>query len=83
MIRDTLPARLSGLLLAFGLAGCMVGPNYTKPSVQLEPFHNQAPDEGPAPAPKLDTWWTGFDDPMLVTVVQRAPTLITTMLTAR
>jgi len=24
------------------------------------------------PAPQLDAWWTGFDDPMLVTVVQRA-----------
>ena len=24
------------------------------------------------PSPQLDAWWTGFDDPMLVTVVQRA-----------
>jgi outer membrane protein TolC len=25
------------------------------------------------PAPQLDRWWTGFNDPMLATVVKRAP----------
>jgi outer membrane protein TolC len=40
----------------------------------LAPFHNDA-DASSAQghsAPPLDRWWTGFDDPMLVTVVQRA-----------
>ncbi|MCB8876828.1 efflux transporter outer membrane subunit [Acidisoma silvae] len=64
--------RLPSLILALGLAGCMVGPNYKKPDVALAPFHNPVPHEGAAPAPQLDTWWTGFNDPMLVTVVQRA-----------
>ncbi|MCB8881260.1 efflux transporter outer membrane subunit [Acidisoma cellulosilytica] len=64
--------RLSGLLLVLGVAGCMVGPDYKKPGVALAPFHNSLPAGGTQPAPQLDTWWTGFNDPMLVTVVQRA-----------
>ncbi len=66
------PLRLVGLVPALALAGCMVGPDYKKPGVDLVPFHNQLPGEGAAPAPQLDSWWTGFNDPMLVTVVQRA-----------
>lgn len=68
----SLSTRLSALIAALGLAGCMVGPTYTKPTVQLAPFHNPVPKEGGGAAPALDTWWTGFNDPMLVTVVQRA-----------
>ena len=63
------------LALSAGLAGCAVGPHYAKPTTNLAPFHNLAGVSAakPAfPAPALETWWTGFDDPMLVTVVQRA-----------
>ena len=68
------------LALSIALAGCAVGrhpvgPNYTKPPMNVAPFHNRsnipAATSG-LPAPKLDTWWTGFDDPELVTVIQRA-----------
>jgi NodT family efflux transporter outer membrane factor (OMF) lipoprotein len=68
------------LALCLSLASCLpgrhpVGPNYTKPVTTLAPFHNL--DAAKAlkttlPAPQLEAWWTGFDDPMLVTVVQRA-----------
>src|SRR5204863_165274 len=65
------------LVLAFSLfaGGCGVGPRYVKPTTNLAPFHNLAVASATKPefsAPPLDTWWTGFDDPMLVTVVQRA-----------
>src|ERR1700719_2440583 len=63
------------LALNAGLAGCAVGPHYAKPTTNLAPFHNLAGVSAakPAfPAPALETWWTGFNDPMLVTVVQRA-----------
>jgi len=63
------------LALSAGLAGCAVGPHYAKPTTNLAPFHNLAGVSAakPAfPAPALEAWWTGFDDPMLVTVVQRA-----------
>src|SRR5262249_46107821 len=55
--------------------GCAVGPRYVKPTTNLAPFHNLAGASATKPefsAPPLDSWWTGFGDPMLVTVVQRA-----------
>jgi hypothetical protein len=64
---------LRSLLLSTALAACTVGPNHTSPKTELAPFHNAA-DASSAQghsAPPLDQWWTGFDDPMLVTVAQR------------
>jgi len=63
---------MASLVLALGAAGCAVGPRYAKPNTQLAPFHNLPAVAAQKPAPRLETWWTGFDDPMLVTVVQRA-----------
>src|SRR5260370_26380226 len=63
------------LVLSASLAGCAVGPHYARPTTNLAPFHNLAGVSAakPAfPAPALESWWTGFNDPMLVTVVQRA-----------
>src|SRR6266852_183602 len=63
------------LTFSAGLAGCAVGPHYAKPTTNLAPFHNLAgvsATKPEFPAPPLDSWWTGFNDPMLVTVVQRA-----------
>jgi outer membrane protein TolC len=65
---------LSTLLLAMTLAGCAVGPDYKAPTADLAPFHNftMVPATKGTAAPPLDQWWLGFNDPMLVTVVQRA-----------
>ena len=68
------------LALSLGLASCVpgrhpVGPNYTRPVITAAPFHNLAAAKAvktDLPAPQLDAWWTGFNDPVLVTVVQRA-----------
>jgi NodT family efflux transporter outer membrane factor (OMF) lipoprotein len=61
--------------VGLGVSACTVGPNYHKPKITLAPFHNaaaaQALRAGP-PAPSLDAWWTGFDDPELVRIVHRA-----------
>lgn len=63
---------MSVMLIPLALSACAVGPDYVKPQTALIPFHNAVPVvQTAAPAP-LDTWWTGFNDPMLVTVVQRA-----------
>src|SRR5262249_17027673 len=69
--------KATSIILALGLfsGGCAVGPRYVKPTTMLVPCHNLAAASGTKPefaAPPLDSWWTGFDDPMLVTVVQRA-----------
>ena len=68
------------LVLSLNLTGCVavrhpVGPNYIRPVTTAASFHNL--DAAKAvktelPPPQLDAWWTGFDDPMLVTVVLRA-----------
>ena len=64
---------LSGLAFSLLLTGCSVGPRYKAPTPALAPFHNRV-DAPPAKdrSATLEQWWTGFSDPMLVTVVQRA-----------
>lgn len=66
--------KLLPALVVLGLAGCTVGPDYVKPDVAAAAsFHNQSALEArvAAPAPVLDEWWKGFDDPELVTIVSR------------
>ena len=79
--RQHLGAEQLSLWLAFALTltasvtGCRVGPNYRPPSVQLQPFHNAPFIEartGALPAPPLDQWWLGFQDPELTLIVKRA-----------
>ncbi|HKW34873.1 MAG TPA: efflux transporter outer membrane subunit [Candidatus Acidoferrum sp.] len=65
----------AALISAVLLAGCTVGPKYHPPSVQLQPFHNATAVTGGATdssAQPLDTWWTGFQDPELTRIIQRA-----------
>ncbi len=74
---NVLGAMAASLVLSVGTSGCAVGPDYVAPSTNLAPFHNRVganAQHATIPAPHLDTWWTGFNDPMLVTVVQRALT---------
>jgi len=56
------------------LAGCAVGPDYVKPTVELGSLHNaEAVAARPVPAkePPLDQWWQGFDDPALTRIIER------------
>jgi NodT family efflux transporter outer membrane factor (OMF) lipoprotein len=69
--------RRMSLALALGasLSGCAVGPKYQRPTVKLQPFHNAPSIEARTtslPAPSLDQWWTGFRDPELTRIVNRA-----------
>src|ERR1700686_5910325 len=74
-IRDRISKmKVSSLVFSIPLASCAVGPNYTPPKSELVPFHNLADVSG-AKAPSttpLDRWGLGFNDPVLVTLVQRA-----------
>lgn len=62
-------------LLAMGLAGCTVGPDYVRPNVATNATWHEADAlaarQVAAPAPSLDAWWKGFDDPELVSIVDR------------
>jgi outer membrane protein TolC len=62
----------ASLVLAASVAGCTVGPDYVAPTTDLDAFHNLdavSARKTVTPAAQLDRWWTGFNDPMLVTVV--------------
>jgi NodT family efflux transporter outer membrane factor (OMF) lipoprotein len=48
------------------LSGCVVGPPYAGPPAALHGVHQARA------ADALDTWWTGFDDPALTRIVERA-----------
>lgn len=61
--------------LGVSITGCTVGPKYQRPTVALQPFHNAPSIDARADsssAPSLDQWWTGFHDPELTRIVQRA-----------
>ncbi|CAB3764655.1 RND transporter [Burkholderia puraquae] len=71
----TSKAIIGSLIVSAMLAGCAVGPDYAAPHTDMVPFHNGkvvADRQTTLPAPNLDSWWTGFNDPELVKVVQRA-----------
>ncbi|CAG9166783.1 efflux transporter outer membrane subunit [Cupriavidus pampae] len=64
-------------IASLALVGCAVGPDYVKPQTALALFHNTAASASADSSTgqrvvDLDAWWTGFDDPMLVTVIERA-----------
>ncbi len=73
-MRGWLSATALGAILALGLTGCEVGPDYQAPTSSLASFHNEAAvsARNATQAPPLDAWWTGFNDPVLTTLVQRA-----------
>ncbi len=71
--RDTIITLLATSLV---LGACAVGPNYRPPSTQGATTFVNAPlaaARAPAPpAPDLKSWWTGFGDPELSSLVTRA-----------
>jgi NodT family efflux transporter outer membrane factor (OMF) lipoprotein len=66
---------LTALMGALLLAGCAVGPDYRPPASSMPAgYHGQAAldaRKAALPAPSLDTWWTGFNDPALTRIIGR------------
>src|SRR5471032_1937314 len=70
--------RIGGSLLALLLAGCVAGPDYRAPETAMPAiYQGQAKLDGhngrkeSLPAPALDAWWNGFNDPALERIIQR------------
>jgi NodT family efflux transporter outer membrane factor (OMF) lipoprotein len=64
----SLPRASLTALVCAALAGCAVGPNYSRPSTPISPTYKEAAGWSPAiPADALDRgdWWTLFGDPVL------------------
>ena len=61
---------------ALAVSACTLGPRYQgPPAADLAGFHNTPLVErrtAAAPPPPLDTWWSGFNDPELTAIVERA-----------
>lgn len=64
-----------GLLALTALAGCATGPAYQRPEAPLAAAYHSADAlagrSAALPAPALDAWWNGFDDPALQRIVAR------------
>jgi outer membrane protein TolC len=64
-------ARFSCLIAAGAvLGGCMVGPDYHRPSAPVAKEYKEQPPEGwtqatPSDAAPKGDWWTDFHDPLL------------------
>lgn len=68
-----LRATVAALSMAIVLAGCAVGPDYHTPDETLKPYTHSLPSSAAVGrGAALDQWWTGFDDPMLVSLVKQA-----------
>jgi len=62
------------LVCLLTLAGCAVGPDYVKPTMELGPLQNAeavAARSAGAGEPSLEQWWQGFGDPQLTRIIER------------
>src|SRR5579862_5845912 len=64
-------SRWSALATSLLLSGCVVGPTYHSPAAAV-PAHWSARPGEPDAAQALQSFWAGFDDPMLTSLIQRA-----------
>lgn len=62
---------VSTLGLAGLLSGCLMGPDYQRPQVEL-PEQYRTTQTSPANTPVLTEWWTLFNDPVLNDLVAKA-----------
>ncbi|WP_246238011.1 efflux transporter outer membrane subunit [Pseudomonas akapageensis] len=69
------PGRFALAVLVITLAGCTVGPDYQRPADQAAAqFMGQDAlnrRDVRRPAPELDSWWKGFEDPQLTQLIQK------------
>jgi len=64
--------RMMLVVLASLSAGCMVGPNYERPAIDMPARWSEAPQASRPAATEPSRWWTAFADPELDSLVERA-----------
>ncbi|HLK90126.1 MAG TPA: efflux transporter outer membrane subunit [Polyangia bacterium] len=72
---DSLPLRaaFAGLALPLALAGCAVGPDFTKPAASVPEAWHGAGDQRLALQPETDSqWWKSLADPTLDRLIELA-----------
>lgn len=61
--------------LGLGLAGCVTGPDYVRPEVDMPEEWHSALDAGVVPEDVSTlAWWETLDDPLLTSLIERAET---------
>jgi NodT family efflux transporter outer membrane factor (OMF) lipoprotein len=66
-------SRVSILTALLCVSGCMVGPDYQKPEVQVpDEWHHAVRDQFKSGEPDLQTWWELFNDPVLNDLIAQA-----------
>src|ERR1700676_209273 len=63
---------LGGMAVAAILAGCAVGPNYTRPQTPVDAHFANAGEPGLKDGDAVERYWTGFADPLLDSLVDDA-----------
>jgi NodT family efflux transporter outer membrane factor (OMF) lipoprotein len=73
---SSLISRLSLGVLAAGVAGCALGPDYSTPEVEMPAAWQRTADAQIATAEKedLSAWWQRLQDPLLSTLIDEALT---------
>ena len=63
-----------GIVVAIGLqAGCMMGPNYKRPSVNVpQGYRATAPDQTASSSLGNEQWWQVYQDPVLTQLIHTA-----------
>lgn len=56
--------------VALAFSGCMAGPNYERPSADVNEAWQAV--EGPQAAPTASDWWASFQDPTLTRLIEEA-----------
>jgi outer membrane protein, multidrug efflux system len=63
---------IGGVASAAILAGCAVGPNYTRPETPVDAHFANAGEPGLKDGDTVERYWTGFADPLLDSLVDDA-----------
>ena len=64
--------RWPAIVSVLALAGCMVGPDYQRPTTELPATFPESAAAAHAPGAVPDAWWRLFDDPVLDDLVSTA-----------
>src|ERR1700692_2612096 len=64
--------RIGAAAAAAVLAGCAVGPNYTRPETPVDAHFANAGEPGLKNEDPVERYWTGFADPLLDSLVDDA-----------
>src|SRR5260221_6889067 len=74
---------VAALAIAIFTAGCMLGPNYRRPPAPVAVKWNEAGNVAvPESRAEYRDWWTLFNDPALISLIQTAYQQNLTLLTA-